>query len=135
MKQIHPNVALVPLINRMIGTGVWVYHLYTNNLTLGPATVYSDFIEVSGVSGYAAITQSYTDFTLNGVTANKGYALAPPISWTLGSSGSTVYGFFVTDASTGLLACAAFDTPIVIGGGVVIPLIPSMGDSSLYIAS
>lgn len=136
MRQIHPNVALVPLINRMIGSGNWVYKLYSNNVTLSPTTILSDLTELSGVSGYSGITQSASDFTLTGVSANKGYALAPPISWTLGSSGSTIYGYYVTDtAGSGLLAVAAFDSPLIIGGGIVVPLIPSMGDSSLYIAS
>lgn len=135
MRQIHPNVALVPLIMRMIGTANWVYRLYTNTPTLSPSTVLADLTELSGVSGYSPITQSASDFTLNGVSANKGYALAPPISWTLGSSGSTIHGYYVVDvAGSQLFAVAEFDTPIVIGSGVTVPLIPSMGDSSLYIA-
>jgi hypothetical protein len=84
-------------------------------------------------TGYASITRTWSDYTINGVAANAGYAIAAPITFT-NSSGGTVnpYGYYVTDTgSTLLLAIARFDgapTPILASGSLNV--IPTWGDFS-----
>lgn len=133
---INPNVGLVELIKRMIGTSNWLYKLYTSTPTLSPTTILSDLTELTGVSGYSPISQSASDFTLTGVAGNKGYAIAPPVTWTIIGGPVTIHGYFVTDSGgTILLAVAQFDTPFVISGTDLVTLVPVMGDSSRYIAA
>lgn len=128
------NAGLVELIKRMIGTSSFQYKLYSNNVTPTVATVLSDLTELSGPSGYSVIGQSASDFTLTGVSGNKGYALAPSISWTLGAYPISVYGYFITDAAgTVLLAAARFDdAPIDVTSGAIVTTTPTMGDSSKF---
>lgn len=134
MHQIHPDVGLVPLLLRMVGTSTWIYKLYVSNVTPDRSTVLSDLTELSGVSGYSPITLSASDFSLNGVSSHKGFALAGTISWTLGSGAFSVYGFFVTDSGgTQLLAVGRFDdAPISLISGAVVEMTPSVGDSSRF---
>lgn len=131
MNLLFPDEGLVMQLNRILTASV-KYHLYTNNLTPTLATVLADLTEAAWTS-YAAITQTWTDYTINGVAAHSGYALAPPIVFTNGS-GSTVnpYGYYVTDTGvTKLLAIARFDgapSPIVAAG--TLSVIPTWGDFS-----
>jgi len=133
MDLIFPDAGLVEQLNRVL-TGSVKYHLYTANVTPTRSTVLTD-LDASEASwtGYAAVTQTWTDYTINGVAAHNGYALAPPISFA-NTSGSTQnpYGYYVTNTgSTILLACARFDgapTPILTGTSLL--LVPVWGDFS-----
>lgn len=118
---------------RMIGTTNWKYKLYSNNVTPDRDTELADLTELSA-SGYASITLSASDFTLNGVSSHKGFALAATISWVIGADADSVYGYYVTDTTdTILLACGRFDdAPISLASGATIELTPAMGDNSRF---
>jgi hypothetical protein len=83
--------------------------------------------------GYAAVSQSWSNYTLNGVAAHQGYAIAAPINFTNSSGGpQNVYGYYVTDStSTILLAAAEFDAPpVTIPSGTPFTMVPNWGDLS-----
>ena len=131
MDLIFPNDGLVQQLHWILTTGVH-YHLYTNNVIPGLSDTTATYTEAIW-TGYAAVFQDWSNFTLNGVSANSGYAIAPPISFT-NSSGSSqnTYGYYVTDVANGiLLAAARFDSPpITILDGQGVAVVPTWGDLS-----
>lgn len=130
MDLLFPDTGLVYQMSAVLTNKV-NYHLYTNNYTPTLSTVLGDLTEAAW-SGYAAITQQFSDFTLNGVAAHNGYAIAPPITFANSSGVSqTAYGYYVTDHSNAtLLAVALFDTPLVLPTGVGGNVTPVWGDYS-----
>lgn len=110
MIQVYPDAALVPLLERIVADGVR-YHLFTNDITPDADTELIDFIEATW-EDYASVLVDGADFSLNGVTANRGTILAAPISIEqTGVGTNSAYGYYVTDSgSTVLLAAARFDS-------------------------
>lgn len=133
MKQIHPDASLIPLLERLVADDVKI-HLFSNNVTPDKTTTLGSLTEMTGGTGYASVTVDATDFTLGGVTANRGTLQAAPISFTMTASGDSIYGYYVTDtASADLLAVARFDdAPISLSAGKTVFVTPIFGDSSLY---
>lgn len=126
-----PDPGLVWQLEQIL-TATVKYRLFTNNYTPTLSDVVGDYTEAAWTS-YAAITQAWADFTINGVSGHNGFALAPPISFSNGSgSPVSAYGYFVTD-STGaiLLAAARFDSaPVTIAAGGTALVVPTWGDFS-----
>lgn len=131
MDLVFPNQGLEEQLQRILNSNV-VYRLFTNNVTPSRASVLSDFTEASW-SGYGAITRTWTDYTLHGVSGDAGYAIAAPIAFS-NSSGSdqTAYGYYVTDSGNSLvMAAALFDgAPITIPTGQATSVVPTWGDFS-----
>jgi hypothetical protein len=131
MDLLFPDQGLVYQIEQILAAGVR-YHLFVNNITPTLGTVLSGLTEAS-FTGYASVSLSWSNYTLNGVSGHNGYALAPPIVFT-NSSGSpqNVYGYYVTDsANTLLLAVALFDSaPVSIPNGGTETVLPTWGDFS-----
>lgn len=131
MDLLFPDQGLVYQLSQILNTTV-NFHLYTNNLTPTLSTTLSALTEAAW-TGYALVGQNWTNFTLSGVAAHNGYAIAPPITFNNGSgSTQTAYGYYVTDsANTILLAVARFDSaPISIPAGGNYPVVPTWGDFS-----
>lgn len=112
-----PNPSEISLLSAALGLsapGNQLLKLYTNVVTLGDATIASDLTEMSTL-GYAAKTLakgSWSVVTTNNV-ATASYAAQ---TWSF-SAGSpvTVQGYFVVDATSGLLLWAeAFTTAKVV---------------------
>jgi len=131
MDLIFPDNGLVFQLEQILNATV-KYRLFTNNITPSLSDTVSTYTEAV-FSGYAPVSQTFSNFTLNGVTGHNGYALAAPINFT-NSSGSSVnvYGYFVTDTTgTILLAAARFDSaPVAIPGGGSTQVVPTWGDFS-----
>jgi hypothetical protein len=132
MDLIFPNQGLVWQLQGILSQTV-VYHLYTNSL-VNPtlANVITDLTEAAW-TGYAAVSQTWSNFTLNGLAGDSGYAIAAPISFSNISGGNVqAYGYYVTDTGyTMLIAIAAFDgAPITIANGGTYAVLPSWGDFS-----
>jgi hypothetical protein len=131
MDVIFPDNGLVFQLEQIL-TATVKYRLFTNNITPSLSDVVSTYTEAAW-TGYAAVSQTWTNFTLNGVSGHNGFAIAAPITFS-NSSGATVtpYGYFVTDSTgTILLAAARFDNPpvsILNGGSALV--VPSWGDLS-----
>jgi hypothetical protein len=124
MIQVFPDATLVPSLLRLVGANLY-YWPYTNSLTLGTATVLTDFT-IGASTGFSV---PVANFTLQAVTSHIGKITAPDQSF-VNSTGSpdVVYGYFVTDATShsgpsgNLVMCAQFDSPpitIAPSGGFV----------------
>jgi len=128
---IFPDDGLVEQLNRIL-TATVKYRLFTNNVTPALGDVVATYTEAAW-TGYAAVSQTFSDFTINGVSGHNGFAIAPPISFS-NSSGSPVnaYGYFVTNSGgTILLAVARFDSaPVTIANGGSTSVVPVWGDYS-----
>ena len=108
MDQIHPDVSLIPILERIVADD-FRYHLFENNVVPDRDTELADLTEV-GSGGYASIVVAAADFTLSGVTGHLGSLAAAPISWTPSGTDWTIYGYYITDsANTLLLGVARFD--------------------------
>lgn len=131
MQQIYPDASLVPILQRFLA-GDLHYHLFSNNVTPGNASVLGDFTEaVYGT--YAPITVIAADFTLTGVAGHVGGATAAAIAFLNDSGGDLgMYGYYVTDTSnTILIAAARFDSaPAVKHNGESWIITPTFGDFS-----
>lgn len=133
MHQIHPDSTLVPMLQRIVSNGI-VYGLYTNNVTPSLATVLGDLTEMASTAGYARVTVTGASYSITGVISNKALVQGSPISFVLTATGSSIYGYFMLDGTTGnLVGVARFDTaPISLAGGATITVLPVLGDSSLF---
>jgi hypothetical protein len=131
MDLLFPDAGLVAQLSKILSPGV-IYKLFTNNFVPTLSSTLGSFTEASW-TGYAAVAQNFSNFTINGVAAHSGYAIAPPISF-LNSTGAPVqaYGYYVTDAAgTTLLACALFDSPpATIAPAGSLSVVPTWGDFS-----
>ena len=136
MNQIHPNISLVPLLQRM-AVGDLHYHLFTlPNTEPTLAAVLADFTEEAG-TGYAVVTVALADFTTTGVAGNQGYIIAGNIAFTPGAATTfTDYGYYITDDTDAiLLAFGFFDAgPIVTVNPATLVLTPKLGNNSKYAA-
>ena len=146
MHQIYPDGngtssgdnGLIGILQRFIA-GDLHFHLFT-----APTSPVDETILLAGLTelaapGYTAKTVLFTDFTLFGLAAHNGSAMAAPISFGTNTSGSSVdvYGYYVTDtADTVLFAIANFDSaPITVPNGAAWPVVtPAFGDFSQYIS-
>ena len=133
---IFPNVGLLQIAQSMV-TSFWptlAWGLYTNNVTLGPATTFASLSEASW-TGYARQTPS--GWTVNGIIANIAVSSAGSITFT-NSTGSpvTAYGYFVLMASgSNLIAIEEFSgAPVTIAAGGTLSINPVIGDFSQYTA-
>jgi hypothetical protein len=132
MDLLFPDNGLVEQLTRVLNGSV-KYRLYTNNYTPDLNAVLASVTEAA-FAGYANVSQTFANFTLNGVSGHQGFAIAPPVSFSNTSGGPVnVYGYYVTDSGgTLLLAIARFDSaPIVIPNGGNVQVIPIWGDQSL----
>jgi hypothetical protein len=133
MKQIHPDVSLIPLMRRVVADDVRV-KLYTNDFTPDRDSVLADFTEKDVANGYAAIDVPAADFVLDGVVAHKGVLMALPITFTpTNDGGVNIYGYFVTSLDDAdLLACARFDAPTDWDVPNTVEMWPVFGDESQF---
>jgi hypothetical protein len=131
MDLLFPDQGLVYQLQQVLTAGV-NYHLFTNNITPGLSTTLSGLTEAAW-GGYAAISQSWSNFSTNGVSGHNGFAIAAPINFA-NSSGSpqSAYGYYVTDSgNTKLLAVALFDSaPVTEPSGSQFTVVPTWGDFS-----
>jgi hypothetical protein len=96
-------IALSYLVNKSAPENL-VYRLFTNNITPAETDTASSYTEASG-AGYAAITLTGSSWSVSGgAPSSASYAQQ---TWTFtGALGATVYGYYVTRATTGDLVLA-----------------------------
>ncbi len=88
-----------------------VIHLYVNNKTPGETDVASSYAEATG-GGYAAQSLTYANWTYSGI--NPTMAAYPTLTWTFTgalSGNATIYGYYVTRATDGVLLWAESMSP------------------------
>lgn len=133
MHQLYPDSATATIMNLLLNAMThFNIHLFTNNLTPTLDSVLGDFTEAAW-TGYAAAAVSPGSFSVT-TSGHLTTAIASPVSFS-NTSGSPVdaYGYFVTDDTGALVACARFDTaPVSIADGGSYPVVPIIGDFSQY---
>lgn len=85
----------------MVAAGSPVLHLYSNDVTPTDSTVLGNLTEVSGTTGYAAITLTSANWTTTQV-AGVTTAVYSERTFTFGTV-ATCYGYYITDTSGNLL--------------------------------
>jgi hypothetical protein len=96
------------------------WHLYSNNHTPAVTDTLGNYTELSGV-GYAVQVTQPTDWTVATVS-NVTTATAPNAVFSFSGAVSTIYGYYLTDASDStLLAAELFSAvqSIPSGGGTI----------------
>ena len=111
-----PNASEVTLLQAALGfstPGNQLLKLFVNNVVPGDADVAATYTEMSTL-GYAAKTLTKGSWSVAS-TANVGTASYAQQTWTFSAGTAvTVYGYFVVDATSGLLLWAeSFTTPKV----------------------
>lgn len=117
MALIVPNASEVTLLQFALGFSVpgnQLLKLYVNNITLADTDIASTYTEMSTLS-YAAKTLTKGNWTVAS-SSNVGSATQPVQTWTFtAGSAVTVYGYYIVDATSGLLLWSeAFSTAKVI---------------------
>lgn len=105
MPLLIPNPSEVSLLQFALGfstPGNQLLKLFTNNVTPGDSDVAATYTEMTTL-GYAAKSLSKANWTVAS-SGGVGTAVQPVQTWTF-TAGTpvTVYGYFVTDSTTGLL--------------------------------
>jgi len=135
MALVVPDAAEVRFLQLILNLNMTI-RIFGNNATPGPASVAASFNEIAG-GGYAnkPIVFANWSFTSNAPS----YGLYPKQSWTFTgviNAPGTIYGYFITRDSDGLLmwaerfpAAAVPFTPVV---GSLVEVTPKFTGSSVY---
>lgn len=95
-------IALSYLVNKSASENL-IYRLFTNNITPAETDTAATYTEMSG-AGYAAITLSGASWTVTGGAPSS--ATYAQQTWTFTGAGSTIYGYYVTRATSADLVLA-----------------------------
>jgi hypothetical protein len=114
------EILLLQYIVGMVNADNPVLHLYGNDITPSDSTVLGDLTELSGSTGYVAVTLLSNQWTTT-QTAGVTTAVYSERTFTF-TTLATAYGYYVTDESNNLLwlerfSGAPFDIPD--GGGTI----------------
>lgn len=113
MPLLVPNPSEAKLLEFMLGVstpGNQILRLYVNNHTPADGDVAADYTEMT-TGGYTPKTLTKTSWVVtpaSGTTANPATAAYAQQVWTFNGTGgvATVYGYYITDSTTGLLLWA-----------------------------
>lgn len=113
MALLVPNPSEGKLLEFALGVstpGNQILRLYVNNVTPGDADTAASYTEMT-TGGYVSKTLTKTSWVVtpaSGSTANPASAGYAQQTWTFDGTGgaATVYGYFITDSTTGLLLWA-----------------------------
>jgi hypothetical protein len=131
---VFPNVGLTQIAQNAV-VNLWPttsWGLYTNAVTISPATVFGSLVEAS-FSGYAR--QVPSGWTVNGIIANIAVQSANTITFTnSGGSATSVQGYFFNLTSGPILVgIEQFSgAPISIAAGGTLTVNPVIGDFSQF---
>ena len=107
-----PTLGELQLLDKMLKKALstdenYYLKLYQNNYTPDGTTVYQSLTEATFTS-YVPVTLTralWNASVIVGGVAQTSYGSAP-ISWTCGSAGNTIYGYYVVGATSGVVLWA-----------------------------
>lgn len=131
MALVVPNVGELELLNRLLqggnyaNDGNYVLKLFKNNYTPTTVSTLGDFTEAD-FTNYVSVTLSQTMWGTASTNGNdKAESSYSQQSWTCGSTGNTVYGYYVEGAVSGqLLWAEKFGSAKVLTNGDILNLVP-----------
>lgn len=95
-------IALKNIVNNTAPQNL-VLKLYSNNKTPAKTDVAADYTEVSGF-GYSSVTLTPANFTFT--PGDPSSAAYPQLTFTFSGAAGFIYGYYVTQATSGLLIFA-----------------------------
>ena len=128
-----PNQGELELLDKMLKDPLvtdenYILRLYQNNYTPDDSSVVGSFTEAS-FTNYAAVTMTRAGWNASVTVSNKAESSygSAPLSWTCGASGNTVYGYYVSGATSSVVLWAEkFATSRVLANADVLQLTPKM---------
>ncbi|WP_018609486.1 hypothetical protein [Uliginosibacterium gangwonense] len=121
-----PAVGENKLLALMLGAGNQQLHFYTNDITPADADTAASYTEAN-FSGYAAKTLTGSSWTIAQNANAVAEAAYAELSWTNAGSSQVIYGYYVTDATSGVLLWAErFSASVTVMSGDVIKLTPKI---------
>lgn len=137
MALVTPNQGELELLNKMLKAALsvdenYILKLFQNNVTPDQTFVPASFVEANFTT-YAAKTLTRSGWnsavTVAGA-ATSSYG-ANPQSWTCGTSGNTIYGYWVEGATSGICLWAEkFTSARILADGDVLNLTPQFNLNS-----
>jgi len=131
MALLTPSLGELELLDKMLKDALstdenYILKLYTNNITPSDADQPGSYTEAT-FTAYAARTLARTTWNASVQVSNKAETSygAGPQSWTCGATGQTVYGYYVTGASSAVVLWGErFSTSRVLADGDVLNIQP-----------
>lgn len=128
-----PNQGELELLDKMLKDPLvtdenYILRLYQNNYTPDDSSVVGSFTEASFTT-YAAVTLTRSGWNSGVTVSNKAESSygSAPLAWTCGATGNTIYGYYVSGAtSTVVLWAEKFATSRVLANADVLQLTPKM---------
>lgn len=123
-----PNEGEIKLLDKILhdGTEVLSLRLFNNNYTPDDATTISNFSEAT-FTNYVALPISSASFGAAETVSDKASStFGSAQTWTCGSTGDTVYGYFVMDSVSKILWAEKFGTARVVAENDTISIQPSL---------
>lgn len=136
---IVPNAGELVLQNTLLKTALLsdqalLLKLFQNNYTPVDSTVTADFTEANFTS---YTSKSLARATWNDATTVSGAAVSTygssPQTWTCGTTGNTIYGYYIVGATDNITRWAQrFDNPIVLTNGLTLGVTPTFSGYSQF---
>ena len=131
MPLVTPNEGELELLDKLLKDALatdedYTLKLFGNDYTPDDTSVEASFTE-SAFTNYAARTLTRANWNAAVTVSNKAETSygSSPQSWTCGATGGTVYGYYVTGATSGVVLWAErFATSRVLANGDVLNLTP-----------
>lgn len=132
MPLVVPDEGELELLKKMLKVALstdetYILKLYRTDVTPAAATSKTSFTEAN-FTGYAARTllrATWSAGVTNGSSAAESSYGSTPQSWTCGTTGNTIYGYWVEGAtSTKVLWAERFSTSRVLASGDVLNITP-----------
>lgn len=130
MALVTPNAGELELLDKMLKDALssdedYILKLFQNDYTPDQATVVGSLTEAN-FTNYAAVTLTRAGWNDAVTVSNKAESSygSVPQSWTCGSSGNTIYGYYVCNPSDTVLWAERFATSRVLADGDILNLQP-----------
>ena len=123
------NVGKLELLDKMLKDALVVNENYTlklfkNNVVPSSSSITSTFVEAN-FSGYVEKNLTRAGWVASTIVSNKAQSRYPQQSWTCGSIGQVIYGYYVISSSSSTLLWAElFSSPKTLVPTDVLNIIP-----------
>lgn len=134
MALVTSNAGELELLDKMLKDALssdedYVLRLYQNDYTPDQAAVTASFTEAN-FTNYAATTLTRSGWASSVTTSNKAESSYATQSWTCGSTGNTLYGYYVSNPSGTVLWAERFAASRTIAENDVLNLTPKFSLNS-----
>jgi hypothetical protein len=130
MPLVTPDLGEIELFNKMLKNALvvdetYTLRLYRNDVTPTKDTVAADFTATTftGYSEQILTRANWSDAVTN--PDDKAESAYPQLSWTCGTTGDTIYGYWVIGSSSGVCLWAErFNSPRILAQSDIFKLTP-----------